>query len=239
MSSAASPILRADALARRRDAGGELLGVSLSVETGRFTLLSGGPCSGAGLLLRVLGLLERPDAGEVWFDGRATGGLDDGERMDLRNHAFGFLFAEPFLLDSFTVAENVAMPLFKISGLDIEQARARTAQVLDFAGLAGAADYAVRDLSVLDHHKVALARAVANTPQVLIAEDAGLQLTGANFREFAALLRAAPEQLGVTVIATSQAGADALAPDRELRMEEGRIAEDTHPAPVEEAPTIE
>jgi ABC-type lipoprotein export system ATPase subunit len=225
-------LLNAEAVSHGGHVPGQLRGVSLGIDAGRFTLLSGGADSGAGLLLRILGLLERPDAGEVWFESQPTCALDDAARLGLRNHAFGFVFAEPFLLDSFSVAENVAMPLFKISGFDIEQARIRTAQVLEFAGLAGVADRGVTELSVLDHHKLSLARALANAPRVVIAEDAGLQLSERDLRDFAALLRAAPDALGVAVIATSPAGVDILAPDREIRLEHGAIVADSHPTPV-------
>ena len=232
MTSPTPPLLRADAVFHQGSASGELHGVSVCIEPRQFTLLSGPAGSGAGELLRIFGLLDRPDTGEVWFESRGTRSLDDAARLELRNHAFGFVFAEPFLLDSFTVAENVAMPLFKISGFDIDQARARTAQVLDFAGLAGAADCAIADLSILDHHKLSLARALANAPRVLIAEDAGLQLSARDVAEFAALLRAAPSLVGVSVIATSPAGADILGPDREIRIEGGAVVADSHPSPV-------
>jgi ABC-type lipoprotein export system ATPase subunit len=223
-------LLRADAVFHR-SASGQLRGVSVAIEPRRFTLLSGAPGSGAGLLLRILGLLERPDAGEIWFDGQPAGCLEDNARLDLRNHAFGYLFAEPFLLDSFTVAENVAMPLFKISGFDIDRARIRTAEVLDFTGLAFAADCTVADLSVLDHHKLSLARALGNAPHVLIAEDAGLQLSPPELREFAALLRSVPDQLGIAVVAT---GPNIASPHREIRLDDGLIAADS--TPFQEAP---
>jgi len=229
-------LLRADALFHHGSPPAQLHGVSLAIEPGRFTLLVGAADSGVGVLLRILGLLERPDAGEVWFEARATSALDDAARLGLRNHAFGFVFAEPFLLDSFSVAENVAMPLFKISGFDIDQARIRTAEVLDFAGLAGAADCPVAELSVLDHHKLSVARAVANAPRVLIAEDAGLQLSNHDLRDFASLLRSAPEALGVTVIATSPAGPDIFRPHREIRLDHGIIVADSHPVSLAEAP---
>lgn len=225
-------LLRAEALSHHGSPPEHLCGVSVAIEAGRFSLLSGAPGSGAALLLRILGLLERPQAGEVWFESAPTSPLDDAALLGLRNHAFGFLFAEPFLLDSFSVAENVAMPLFKISGLDIEHARIRTAKVLEFAGLADAADCNVADLSVLDRHKLSLARALANAPRVLIAEDAGIQLPQRDLRDFAALLRAAPESLGVSVIATSQSAPDIFAPDREIRLERGAIVEDSHPLSV-------
>jgi len=225
-------LLRADAIFHRGAAPEELRGVSLEIEAGRFTFLSGPPGSGAGLLLRLLGLLERPGAGEVRFEARATAGLDEAARTELRNRAFGFVFAEPFLLDSFTVAENVAMPLFRISDLDIEHARLRTARVLEFAGLSAAGDLPAAELSMLDQYKLAVARALAVSPRVLVAEDAGLHLGAREFPAFAGLLRAAPDALGVAVLATSPAGAEIFSPDREVRLERGLIAADSHPVSI-------
>jgi ABC-type lipoprotein export system ATPase subunit len=210
-----------------------LSGVSLGIGRGEFTLLCGD--AGSGLLLRILGLLERPDSGEVWLEEQATGPMADAARVDLRNRQFGFLFAEPFLLDSFCVAENVAMPLFRIACLEIEQARMRTAEVLEFAGLAAAADAGVADLSRLDQHKVSLARALAIAPRLLIAEDMGLHLPEAELRAFAELLRSVPDRLGISVIATSPAG-DIFAADRRIRIERGVIVGDSEPAPAQEAP---
>jgi len=232
-----APVLRAESLVHRHAPSGVLEGVSLVIPPGVFTLLSGAPASGAGLLLRVLGLLEAPDSGEVWLDATAAFAMEEAARLDLRNRRFGFLFAEPFLLDSFTVAENVAMPLFKIAGVDIEQARARTGEVLHFAGIGSIADDGVTDLDPLDRHKVSLARALAVAPRVLIAEDACLQLPPRDAGELAALLRSVPPLLGISVIATSPASGEALAVDREVRLERGVIVADSHPFPLHEAPT--
>ena len=232
------PLLRAEAISHHRPPA-SLHGVSLAIEPGGFTLLSGPADSGAGLMLRILGLLERPDAGEVWFESQAIGPLDEVNRFTIRNHLFGFLFAEPFLLDSFTVAENVAMPLFKISDFDIEQARVRTGEVLEFAGLSCASELGVFDLSPLDQHKVSLARALAISPRVLIVEDAGLQLPERDLRAFLGLVRTVPSVLGISVIATSPAPLPMLAPDREIRLEGGCVVADSHPVPVEEAPAHE
>jgi len=233
MSDPIPPILHADSLHHRRTPPGDLNGVSLAIEPGRFTMLSGDAESGAGALLRILGLLERADAGEVWIESQATSGLDDAARLDLRNRFFGFLFAEPFLLDSFTVAENVAMPLFKIACAEIEPARARTAQVLAFAGLSLAADVPVGELGTLDRHRVSLARAVAISPRVLIAEDVALHLPAADARGFAELVRSVPGTLGISVIAT--ADSEIFGADRVIRLERGVIVADSQPEPVQEA----
>src|SRR2546426_697944 len=90
--------------------------VSLAVEAGTWCVLHGVEGCGKNLLLRLLGLLETPDSGEVFVRGAPTRALDEAARLELRNRVFGYVFAEPFLLDTFLVAENVAMPLFKIGG---------------------------------------------------------------------------------------------------------------------------
>jgi len=227
--------LRADGVMHHRAPAEELNGVSVTIEPGRFTLLSGGAESGASALLRILGLLERADGGEVWIEGRGTSELDDAARLELRNRFFGFLFAEPFLLDSFTVAENVAMPLFKIGCVDIEVARARTAEVLEFTALSGFADMPVEELGALERHRVSLARAVAISPRVLIAEDVMLHLAREDGRGFAELVRSVPEALGIGVIATSPAEAEIFGADRLIRLERGVIVGDSQPEPVQEA----
>jgi len=232
MGSSSSPILRVEHLRHSRagDPGGWALEVpALEIELRTFTVLDGAPGSGAGLLLRLLGLLERPHAGEIFFADMGTSGLDDPSRLELRNHAFGFIFAEPFLLDAFSVAENIAMPLFKISGLDLEQARQRALELLEFAGLLDTADDPVGELNPLQQQKLALARSLASAPQVLIVEDAAAQLPEADRPEFFANLRAARDWYGIAVIArASRAVAGA---DRSVRIEDGRIVD----APAEEA----
>ena len=231
-----APLLRAEAIAHRDAADEELCGVSLRIQPACLTLITGAPGSGAALLLRVLGLLERPASGDLFLDNEPVHALDDAALLQLRNHTYGFLFAEPFLLESFNVAENVAMPLFKIRGMDFEQARIRTADVIGFAGLADVADTPVSELSTFQRHQVSLARAVAITPRVLIAEDAGAQLAERDLAAFAALLRAVPDQLGIAVIATSAAEAGCFSSSREIRLEHGRIAADSRPVPTFEEP---
>jgi len=231
-----APVLRAESLVHRRSPPAMLDGVSLAIQPETFTLLSGPADGGAGLLLRILGLLDAPDAGEVWLDGQPASSLDDAARLDLRNRQFGFLFAEPFLLDSFSIAENVAMPLFKIAGFDIEQARVRTGEVLRFVGIEALADCGVPDIDPIDHHKVALARALAVLPRVLIAEDLALQIPTREVAELAGLLRSVPHLLGISVIATSPMHPESLSPDREVRLEHGVIVADSNPYPLQEAP---
>src|SRR5947208_8510900 len=106
--------LRAEGASSVRD-------VSIGIEPRTVNVLCGPEGCGKNLLLRLLGLLEMPDAGRIFLHETSTAELAENVRLDLRNRRFGFVFAEPFLLHTFSVVENVAMPLFKISGTGLEQ----------------------------------------------------------------------------------------------------------------------
>ena len=90
-----------------------LRGIDLAVEPGEFVALCGASGSGKSSLLYLLGALDRPTAGEVWIDGRATSRMRDGERSALRNRTLGFVFQFHFLLPEFTAEDNVVIPLLQ------------------------------------------------------------------------------------------------------------------------------
>ena len=85
--------------------------------------------------LRLFGLLDEPACGEILLEGRRVTGLDSEELGEIRNRKLGFLFAAPFLLPSFTVLENVAMPLFKVAQVDAREAKSITEMILDLVGI--------------------------------------------------------------------------------------------------------
>lgn len=129
---------------------------------------SGEDGCGKGLLLNILGLLEPPDAGEIFVGGEAVSGLSTPDLTRLRNVVFGFVFSHPALLPSFTVIENVAMPLFRIRGEDPAVARERSLEVLDFCGISESCDALAGRLSGPALARAALARALVHSPRVLI-----------------------------------------------------------------------
>jgi ABC-type lipoprotein export system ATPase subunit len=158
--------------------------------------------------LRLFGLLDEPGSGEILLEGRRVTGLDSDELGEIRNHKFGFLFASPFLLPSFTVLENVAMPLFKVAQVDAREAKGITEAILDLVGIAEIVEVAAARLSPLQQHLTALARAVVHHPRLLIIEELGLNLdTEAALRVFE-VARRIPGRLGATVIATLCPGVD-------------------------------
>lgn len=158
--------------------------------------------------LRLLGLLDEPAAGEILLEGRRVTGLDADELGEIRNRKFGFLFASPFLLPSFSVLENVAMPLFKVAQVDAREAKSITETILDLVGIAEIVEVMAARLSPLQQHLTALARAVVHHPRLLIIEELGLDLDTESALRVFDVARRVPERLGTTVIATLSPGID-------------------------------
>jgi ABC-type lipoprotein export system ATPase subunit len=213
------------------DGGGELRAISATFVRGRLHVLRGTTGDGRDLLLRVLGLLHPPDGGEVLVRGSATRELTENARAALRTQRFGFVFAAPFLLSSFSVIENVAMPLFKISHVSSEEARRRTEVLLEFVGLADAAERVVDDLEIPDQYRTALARGLINEPSCLIVENLDGALTGEELLLFLDMLRRACETFGTTVIASASATVPLIGGERVLDIVEGRIVADSELLP--------
>ncbi len=208
--------------------GGEAVhGVTADLSPGCFHLLRGPDGGGKAALLRLLGLLERPESGEVVVRGLATSPLSDEARAELRTQRFGFVFAAPFLLSSFSVIENVAMPLFKISQVTPEEARRRTESMLHFVGLAESAEWPVDELPLLAQYQVAVARGMINEPSFLLVENLDGALVGEDVSAFATLLHRVTDTYGTTVIATASPAVPLRGRLRVLDIADGLLASDT------------
>ncbi|HYR58490.1 MAG TPA: ATP-binding cassette domain-containing protein [Chthoniobacteraceae bacterium] len=190
---------------------------------GVFHLLQGAPDSGHELLLRVLGLLELPDAGDVLVEENSTRDLGDEARLKLRERRLGFVFAAPFLLPAFSVIENVAMPLFKISDVNPPEARQRSEALLEFAGLLDLAQTPCAELAPLAQHRAALARALVNDPAALLVEALDSTLADVELRVFAALLRQAAASFSIAVIAAASPRFVPDVADRVIEVRDGAV----------------
>jgi ABC-type lipoprotein export system ATPase subunit len=193
----------------------------LEFTRGTLHLLRGEASSGHELLLRVLGLLELPETGEVFLEGNATRGLTDDARLKLREQRLGFVFTAPFLLPAFTVIENVAMPLFKISEVEPNEARLRSEVLIELVGLADFSSTPCADLSPLQQHRTALSRALVNEPAAVLIENLDTALADEELRLFAMLLRLAASRLGVAVIATVSPAFAGANGDRVIEVADG------------------
>lgn len=216
-------ILRAE-YASCDTASGRAGPVSIDCCEHAFTLLWGEEGCGKNVLLRMLGLLEVPASGEIFFRGTPTRKLSEEARTEIRNVHFGYLFAEPFLLPSLSLIENIAMPLLRISVPSSDEARNRTQEVLDFISLPDPTECHIDRLPIFEQHKIALARALVNRPEVLIVENVDAALDGNDLQQFVDLLRRANMRFGTTLVVTALDQGSIPFAEVTIRMVDGMVS---------------
>jgi lipoprotein-releasing system ATP-binding protein len=147
-----------------------LRGATMLVWPGESVALIAPSGAGKSTLLHMAGLLEHPDGGEVFINGRPTAKLGDTARTAIRRDEIGFVYQFHHLLPEFTATENVTLPQM-IAGLDKGEARKRANELLKFLGLGERLDHRPSELSGGEQQRVAIARAVANAPRLLLADE--------------------------------------------------------------------
>ena len=207
----------------------QLVSVTLGFEPASLNLLFGGTGSGRNLLLRLLGLIERPDSGEIVVTGESTRDWTDAQCTELRSRHFGFVFEAPLLVPAFNVAENIAMPFFKLTEATPEQAREETHRVLDHVGMADYADSAIEALPLWAQQRVALARALITHPQAVFVENIDCLARDSELISLLELLAATRRALGCCIIATAASRDLVHFANRAVEMAAGRVVRDWHP----------
>ncbi|MGH7458081.1 MAG: ABC transporter ATP-binding protein [Longimicrobiaceae bacterium] len=222
-------VVRARAL-RKTFVGGDgspievLSGVELEVGKGESVAITGESGTGKSTLLHLLGGLDLPSAGEVELAGHALAGLDGDALARLRGEWVGFVFQFHHLLREFNALENVAMPRL-IAGEPRAGAEERARQLLDAVGLSHRLGHRPAQLSGGEQQRVAVARALANQPAVLLADEPSGNLdTGTSERLHDLLFEVSAAYASATVIVTHDRGLAARA-DRQLVLAGGRLAE--------------
>ena len=147
-----------------------LQGVDLEVRVGEVVAVVGASGAGKSTLLHLLGGLDRPTRGKIYIDGKTLSGLDDRELAELRNRRLGFVFQFHHLLREFSALENIMMPL-RIGNIDRSRAEARAENLLREVGLERRGGHKPPQLSGGERQRVAVARALANDPLVLLADE--------------------------------------------------------------------
>ena len=168
------PLLFLHGVCRHFSQGDERLDIlkeaELAVWPGQSVALVAPSGSGKSTLLHIAGLLEYPDAGEVYIDAVATTPLSDTQRTRIRRTEIGFVYQFHHLLPEFSALENVIMPQM-IRGLSQREATARSAELLSYLGLKDRLTHRPAELSGGEQQRVAIARAVANAPRILLADE--------------------------------------------------------------------
>ena len=200
--------------------------VSLTVDEHEFIAITGPSGSGKSSLLYLLGLLDRPTSGTLRIAGRDTLSLDDDDLARLRLEMLGFVFQFPFLLPEFSVLENVMLPMRKMGRLSSTAMRERAASLLEELGLAGHLDKRPDQLSGGQRQRVAVARALANDPHVVLADEPTGSLDSKSSGQVFQILRDLVKKRGKTVIAVTHDMEIAARVDRRIHLVDGMVVSD-------------
>ena len=147
-----------------------LKGVDLKIKEGDMSAIMGPSGSGKTTLLDILGCLMKPSEGELLIDGTKVNGLDDDSLAAIRRKKIGFVFQQYNLISSFTAVENVEMPM-RLAGLTKAQAAKKAGKLLGMVGLGHRLDHLPNQLSGGEQQRVAIARSLANNPNIILADE--------------------------------------------------------------------
>ncbi|HZH11572.1 MAG TPA: ABC transporter ATP-binding protein [Microvirga sp.] len=206
--------------------------VSLDVDEREFIAITGPSGSGKSSLLYLLGLLDRPTSGTLRIRGRDTSQLGDDELARLRLESLGFVFQFHFLLPEFSVLKNVELPMRKAGRLSASAMRERAAGLLEELGLAGHLDKRPDQLSGGQRQRVAVARALANDPHVVLADEPTGSLDSKSSEQVFTILRDLVHKRGKTVIAVTHDMEIAARADRRIHLVDGKVVSDECAAPA-------
>ncbi len=200
--------------------------IDLTIGERQFVAITGPSGSGKSSLLYLLGLLDLPTSGEVLIGGRSTAHMDEDERAWVRLSHLGFIFQFHFLLPEFTVTENVALPMRALGRLSAGAITRRAEELLDSLGLADHRHKKPDGLSGGQRQRVAVARALANEPSVILADEPTGNLDSRSTAQVFAILRELVDVRGKTIVAVTHDLGLAQQMDRRVEIVDGRIASD-------------
>lgn len=196
--------------------------VSLSINKGEFVSIVGQSGAGKTTLLQIIGTLDRPDSGNVWIGGESLFGMDEDSISSFRNLHIGFVFQFHQLLPEFSAIENVMIPAL-IGKLPKDEAEKRAKELLEFLGVEHRAEHKPNELSGGERQRVAVARALVNRPDVLLADEPSGSLDSKNKEELNKLFLRLRDELNQTLVVVTHDMEMASISDRVLRMQDGRI----------------
>jgi lipoprotein-releasing system ATP-binding protein len=199
-------------------------GVSLDLEAGDCVAIMGSSGAGKSTLLQMLGTLDRPTAGDLFFGPKATNlwKLSDEELSDFRNRNLGFVFQFHYLLPEFTALENVMMPAL-ISGMDKSEAAKKAESLLQFVGLQDRLDHKPGELSGGEQQRVAIARAVILKPKLLLGDEMTGNLDSENSKKVIDLLLDLNREFGIAILIVTHDLDVARRMKKVLTMKDGKI----------------
>jgi lipoprotein-releasing system ATP-binding protein len=201
-----------------------LAGINLEVERGQVVAIVGESGTGKSTLLHLIGALDRPDQGQVLFEGKEIFGRSDADLARFRNDSIGFVFQFHHLLPEFSALENVAMPGL-IRKTSMSEAKNRAADLLGQLGLADRMEHMPSELSGGEQQRVAVARALMNAPALVLADEPTGNLDARTSERLHAELVGLSRDMGQTFVIVTHNPDLASRADRVLRLEGGMLTE--------------
>ncbi|MCA3273414.1 MAG: ABC transporter ATP-binding protein [Roseomonas sp.] len=237
MSNPAPALLEAQHITRRLPEGVTLVqDASLKVERGEFIAITGPSGSGKSSLLYLLGLLDRPTEGRVLLEGRDTASLSAAELANLRLKHLGFVFQFHFLLPEFSTLDNVLIPIRRLGRLKDAAARAQAMKLLEALGMAEAAAKLPEQLSGGMRQRAAIARALANDPAIILADEPTGNLDTRNAAAVFDIFARLANEEGRAILVVTHDAELAKRANRRVHLVDGRIVSDTRVAGSENPP---
>lgn len=196
-------------------------GISLSIERGEMTAIVGKSGSGKSTLMNIIGALDVPTSGTYHLEGENVGEMTDNQLADIRNRLIGFIFQQYNLLTRSTLLENVELPLI-YAGIDGEERRERAMASLKRVGLADKYKNLPGQLSGGQQQRVSIARALAGSPSLILADEPTGALDSRTSREVLDFLKRLNEE-GNTIVMITHDNSIALEAKRVIRIHDGKI----------------
>ena len=200
--------------------------VNIEINRGEFVAIMGPSGCGKSTLLNILGLLDNPTSGELWFLGQEVSRFSENSRTDLRNGNIGFVFQSFNLIDELTVFENVELPLL-YAGVPVRERVERVNCALERMQIAHRTEHYPQQLSGGQQQRVAIARAIVTNPHLILADEPTGNLDSINGNEVMALLKELNSE-GATVVMVTHSEENARAAGRIVRMMDGCILTESY-----------
>ena len=202
-----------------------LKSVSLEIEPEKISVIIGASGAGKSTLLHLLGGLDRPDSGEVYFNDKNIFTLSDEKLAKFRNRNIGFVIQFHHLLPEFTALENTAIPQM-INGVNLAEASAKAKEILELVGLSERLHHKPAELSGGEQQRVAVARALANNPSIIFADEPTGNLDSTNSESIHELIVDLRDKFKKTFVIVTHNTALVNLADRVFEIKDGRIFSD-------------
>ncbi len=199
-----------------------LKGVDINIEKGEFVSIVGASGAGKTTLLQLLGALDKIQEGSLVINGRETKNLSEKDVSKFRNQEIGFVFQFHNLLNEFTALENICLPAY-INGTNKKKVEQKGMELLELLGLKDRSEHKPDELSGGEQQRVAVARALINSPSILLADEPSGNLDSKNADELHQLFLKLNKKQGQTIVVITHNDVLADLADRKLEMKDGKI----------------